>query len=215
MKLVKITFVFGLLIFLFGCSSKSENTNKYIKSAQYWYNSIIKEIRLGNLDKADEEYISLSSEHVASPLLKEALLILITAHSENEEHRLAEFYIDEYIKRYATSKNIEYLKFLKIKSKFEAFKYQNRDQALLISSIAYANKYLKKYPNSLYNPIVHTMLTRLYLGEYALNQEIVKLYKRTNKVNGVKVYQKKLDDSWLKNTDMILPKKSFLRSIFE
>ncbi len=212
---IKTILVYILFLLFFGCASKNNNTNITIKPAEYWYNNIIKEIRLGNLDKADDYYISLSSEHVASSLLKEALEILIKAHSENEEYKLAEFYIDEYLKRFATSKNIEYLKFLKIKSKFEAFKYQNRDQALLLNSIKYANNYLQKYPNSIYNPLVHTMLTRLYLSEYMLNQEIVKLYKKTGKEDGAKIYQQKLDNSWLNNTTIIAPKKSFLRKIFE
>jgi len=50
-----------------GCSSK-DASKEYDKSAIYWYMKII-DIVNSNLDKADNYYISLRSEHTHSQLL--------------------------------------------------------------------------------------------------------------------------------------------------
>ncbi len=199
-----------------GCANKTkQEEDLFNKPAVFWYKQIIKDVKIGNLDKADEAYTSLSSEHVASPLLKEALLILAQAHKEQEEYIMANFYIDEYTKRFARSNNIEYLKYLKIESNYQSFKKINRDQKLLLDTIASANAYLKKFPSSPYNPLVHTMLTRLYLTEHMLNKNIAALYKRTGKKKAAALYEKKINNSWLKNTDAIAPKSGFFGSILD
>lgn len=198
-------------IYLFtGCANKLQKEEElFNKPAAFWYKQIIKTVKMGNLDKADEAYTSLSSEHVASPLLKEALLILAMAHKEQEEYIMANFYIDEYTKRFARSKNIEYLKYLKIESNYQSFKKINRDQKLLIDTIDSANAYLKKFPTSPYNPLVNTMLTRLYLTEHMLNKNIAALYKKTGKKKAAALYEEKINNSWLKTTDAIAPKNGF------
>lgn len=204
-------------VYLFtGCADKLQKEEElFNKPAAFWYKQIIKTVKIGNLDKADEAYTSLSSEHVASPLLKEALLILAQAHKEQEEYIMANFYIDEYTKRFARSKNIEYLKYLKIESNYQSFKKINRDQKLLIDTIDSANAYIKKFPTSPYNPLVHTMLTRLYLAEHMLNKNIATLYKKTGKKKAAKLYEEKINNSWLKNTDAIAPKNGFFGSIID
>jgi outer membrane protein assembly factor BamD len=212
-----ILFLIIALNIFTGCADKTKTESKELfnKPAAFWYKSIIKAVRMGNLDKADEAYTSLSSEHVASPLLKEALLILAQAHKEHEEYIMANFYIDEYTKRFARSKNIEYLKYLKIESNFQSFKKINRDQKLLLDTITGANNYIQKYPSSPYSPLVNTMLTRLYLAEHILNKNIVKLYKKTGKKKAAKIYQDKVDASWLKNTDIIAPQGGIFSSIVD
>ncbi len=210
----QIIILFIALSIFSGCADKYQKKEElFNKPAAFWYQQIIKEVKAGNLDKADEAYTSLSSEHVASPLLKEALLILAQAHKEQEEYIMANFYIDEYTKRFARSKNIAYLKYLKIESNFKSFKKVNRDQKLLLDTIASANAYLEKFPASPYNPLVQTMLTRLYLAEQVLNKNIAALYKKTGKKKAAKIYEEKINNSWLKNTDAIVPENGFFSTI--
>ncbi len=207
--------LFTLLLFS-GCANKSEKIDEsFNKPAAHWYNQIIKNIRSGELDKADDAYASLSSEHVASPLLESALLILARAHSEDEQHLMARFYIDTYIKRYAKSTNVEYLKYLKLKSNFASLKKAKRDQKLILDTIKGANEYLSQFPNSSYNPKVNTMLTRLYLAELSLNRDIATLYNRTGKEKAAKIYEEKISSSWLKDTEIDLSKKSMLGKFFD
>ena len=189
-----------VLFMLGGCASKDQRTEVYNKPDTYWYQEILKKVAAGNLDKADDAYTSLASEHVASPLLKEALMILYRAHLEEDEYLMADFYLDNYIKRFATGRNIEYLKFLKIKSHFAQFRHPKRNQKLLLDTIAEANRYKEKFPDSLYNPMVDTILTKLHLTELILDRDIVSLYKRLGKKKAAEIYQKKIDSSWLKNT---------------
>ena len=216
MHLKILTSLLLTLLFSTGCADKAVATaENFNKPAVHWYQQIIKHVQSGELDKADDAYTSLSSEHVASPLLESALMTLARAHSDSEEHIMARFYIDTYIKRYAKSTNIEYLKFLKLKSNFEALKKAKRDQKLVLDTIVGANQYIQKFPGSSYNPLVHTMLTKLYLAELTLNRDIAALYKKTGKDKAAKIYADKVSASWLKNTEIDLSKQSMLGKIFE
>ncbi|SMC10099.1 outer membrane protein assembly factor BamD [Nitratiruptor tergarcus] len=192
-----------ILFFIIGCSSK--NVLEYNKSDIYWYQKMVHYVSVGDLDKADEYFTSLQSEHFASPLLKEATLIMAQAHMDNEEYLLAKYYLDEYIKRYADKKKEEFAKFLKIKASFLAFKNINRDQKLLRDTIAEALQFAKEYPKSEYSPLVQTILTKLYLAQYVLNDEIASLYERRGKSKAAKIYRKKTENFWLKKDEIDVP----------
>jgi len=212
-------YIFILLTGLFlvgfsGCSSKKEG-EIYNKPAIFWYQGIMKYIKTGDLDKADDYYTSLSSEHIESPLLKESLLILAQAHSKEEEYILANFYLDEFIKRFGDSTSIKYAKFLKIKTNFYAFTYPKRDQVLLNDTIKKANDYIKEYPNSTYIPLVQTMLTKLSLAQKSMDLQIISLYKRVGKPKAAKIYESRLKNAWYKNVKMIKPNTAWYREIFE
>ncbi len=205
-----------LLVFIFtGCASKLKEEQTYNKPAAYWYKQIIKFYANGNLDKADDAYTSLASEHVGSPYLKEALMILAQAHLQEDEYLMSNYYLDNYIRRFATSKNIEYLKYLKIKSHFQEFKNPKRNQKLLIDTIADANLYIQKFPHSTYNPLVNTILTKLYLTELILNRDIAKLYKRLGRDKAAKIYEDKINKSWLKDTPIATQNSGIFSSILD
>ncbi len=214
MKYIGIILIFTIMIFTSGCSTKEKGAI-YNKPAIFWYQGIMKKIRDGDLEKADDFYTSLSSEHVESPLLKTSMLILAQAHSDNEEYLLANFYYDEYIKRYGDSSSIAYIKFLKIKTNFDAFVYPKRDQMLLSSTIKDASKYIKKYPDSRYVPLVQTILTKLSLAQKSMDMEIISLYRRIGKPKAAKIYEAKLKDSWYKDIPYIKPDTAWYREIFE
>ncbi len=193
----------SLILFFGGCSGK--NAPEYNKSDIYWYQKMIHYVSVGDLDKADDYFTSLQSEHFASPLLKEALLILAQAHMDEEEYLLAKYYLDEYIKRYGDPESIEFAKFMKIKASFLAFKNINRDQKLLQETIAQAQAYKKEYPNSEYIPMVDTILTKLYMAQYVLDEEIAALYERRGKPKAAKIYKERLKKSWLKKSQIDIP----------
>lgn len=212
--LIRSIAIIGMLFALLGgCASKKSATEEYNKPAAYWYKEIVQKIAAGNLDKADDAYTSLASEHIASPLLKEAMMILYRVHLDEEEYLMAQFYLDSYIKRYATSRNIEYLKYLQIKTHFAQFKHPKRNQKLLLDTISEAKDYKAKFPRSLYNPMVDTILTKLYLTELILNRDIVSLYQRLGKKESAKIYQQKIDQSWLKDTPIATENQSLFQKI--
>jgi outer membrane protein assembly factor BamD len=214
---MRLATIFALALVTFvltGCATKKDKVI-YNKPALYWYEQIVKNIKDSDLEKADDMYTSLSSEHVASPLLPEAMIILSQAHMDEEEYLLANFYLDEYIKRYGNEKKSEYARFMKIKANFESFPNPNRNQQLLIDTIAQTKEFIKKYPNSQYLPMVETMLVKLNLGEFYLNENIVSLYERIDKPEAAKAYQKLVDNSPLKKANMIEPSIPWYRSMFE
>jgi outer membrane protein assembly factor BamD len=203
-----------LLAFITGCSKKEEAV--YNKSALYWYKNILKEVQFLDLEKADDYYLSLSSEHFRSPLLKEAMLILTKAHMEQEEYLLAKFYLDEYIKKFGSTSDTEFIKFLKIKSAYLSIKNPNRNQELLLNTIAKAKNFINFYPLSLYKQKVQTMLTRLHLAQIYLNDKIAHLYTKLDKPKASSFYKSKNDRiEWLKNIEYKAPDISWLRQIFE
>ncbi len=203
MRKIGYIVIAAFLIFMSGCSSKEEA--EYNKPAIYWYEKIIKSVSHDNLDKADEYFTSLESEHISSPFIPEAMLILAQAHMDNEEYLMANFYLDEYIKRYGTSRKREFAEFLKIKASFLGFKNINRDQKLLQDTIKNALNYKKRYANSEFVPLVDTILTKLYMAEYILNKNIMLLYQRRDKPKAAKIYEEKLKKSWLEESEIIKP----------
>jgi outer membrane protein assembly factor BamD len=161
MKLKNSFFLTALTTILFfsGCSKELE---EYNKPAVYWYGKIVKNISQGDLEKADNYYSSLQGEHIGSPLLPEATMILAIAHMYYEEYLLSEHFLNEYIKRYATANEKEDAEFLKIKAKYLALPNPRRDQALIADAIKEAQMFKRNYPNSMYYNVVDTMQTRLY-----------------------------------------------------
>ncbi len=212
--LKEMIFLFAILFIVTGCSKGAKNSDtEFNKPDTYWYAKMIKEIKRDDLDKADDAYTSLESEHINSPLVKEALMILQKAHRADREYVMSKFYIDRYTKRYANANNIEYLRFLRIKTNFLTFTRANRDQKLLEDTISDANTYKQRFPRSQYNPYVDTMLTKLYLAELMLNKEIASLYRRTGKLKAAKIYEDKVNKSWLRNTK-IKEDRSIIKQIF-
>jgi outer membrane protein assembly factor BamD len=213
MKMIKIAVIAFMLLAFYGCAEK--NKQVYNKPALYWYGQIVKSIQDFDLEEADNHYTSLSSEHVSSPLLPEAMLILAQAHMQEEEYLLANFYLDEYIKRFGGSDKSEYARFMKIKANFESFPNPNRNQQLLLDTMAQTKEFVDKYPDSKYRPMVETMYVKLKLGEYFLIKNIADLYTRIDKPEAAKVYQEQFDNSPVKNAKMIKPHIPWYRSWFE
>ncbi len=213
MKISKIIVLFFVLFAFFGCATKSKEV--YNKPALYWYGEIIKKIKDYDLEEADNLYISLSSEHISSPLLPEVMIILAQAHMEEEEYLLANFYLDEYIKRFGTSKRSEYARFLKIKANFESFPNPNRNQQLLLDTMKQTREFVERYPDSQFKPMVETMYVKLRLGNYFMIQNIADLYTRIDKPIAAQIYQDKLDNSLQKDANMIKPHIPWYRSWFE
>lgn len=195
------------------CSSKTEE--EYNKPANYWYNKMMKQISSGDLDKADDTYTSLESEHRNSPFIPSAMLILVNAHIDEEEYALANFYLDEYIKRFGLSKDIDYARYLKIKANFLGFKYQFRDQQLIDDTIVQIQDFKTKYKNSPYMPLVDTINARLFMAKASLDNEIAELYVRRDKEAAAAFYEQKVKESWVNPAEIEPVKVPWYRSIFE
>ncbi len=190
----------AVLIFLAGCSTKE--IDEFNKPASYWYNSMIDSAAKGNLEKADEYYSSLQSEHVGSPLLAEATMILAMAHMQKEEYLLSEHFLNEYIKRHASSQAREYAEFLKVKAKYMGLPNARRDQGLIVEAIAEGKKFKQNYPDSIYNALVDTMVTRLSLAKAKLNESIASLYDRLDKPVAAAYYRSMNDIPWVDWNDI-------------
>jgi outer membrane protein assembly factor BamD len=205
----------AIVVTLFiGCSGK-DAVKEYDKPALYWYKNIIKSISMSNFDKADNYYISLRSEHMRSPLLPTATLILAQAHMRDQSYLMADYYLDEYLKKYASGEKIELIKFLKIKAAFLGLKDVNRDQKLMLDTIKNVDKFTKDYPNSIYKPLVDTIKVRLYMAQYLLNENIARLYKRIGKDKAYEIYMQKNKNSVLNSADIKPPKEGFFDKIFK
>jgi outer membrane protein assembly factor BamD len=201
--------------FLFtACGTKDEVT-EFNKPALYWYKKIAYSITKNNMDKADEYYISLKSEHMRSPLMPTAMSMLAHGHMEKEEYLLANYYLDEYNKRYGAERTREYIDFLKLESSFLGVKDVNKDQKLIMDSIDASNVFLARYPGSEYIPLVNTILIRLHMSQYLLNENIAALYERTSKDEAAKIYRAKNKGSVVELSDITPPEKGIIGMVFD
>lgn len=205
----------GLLLLAMLFSGCSKDVDEYNKPAVYWYSKIVQSISDKDLEKADNYYSSLQGEHIGSPLLPEATMILAIAHMHHEEYLLSEYFLDEYIKRYATPNEKEDAEFLKIKAKYMALPNPRRDQALISEAIKEGEAFKLNYSNSVYIDILNTMLTRLYLAEYALNESIADLYDRLDKPKSAKYYRIINPQPWIKSEEIDRAVAPWYRSWFE
>lgn len=204
-----IVLVYGLFS---GCSKEID---EYNKPAMYWYSKMIEQVSNGDIERADEYYSSLQGEHIASPLLPQATMILAIAHMYQEEYLLSEHFLDEYIKRYATSNAKEEADFLKIKAKYMALPNPRRDQALIDEAIKSGVSFKNMYPNSMYAEVVETILTRLYLARAVLNETISSLYDRIDKPKGAQYYRNIRPEPWIVWEDIDRANTAWYREWFE
>ncbi len=202
-----------LLLLLFsGCSKELD---EYNKPAAYWYGKMIESIGKGNLEKADNYYSSLQSEHIGSPLLQQATLIMAQAHMYHEEYLLSEHFLNEYIRRYADPIEREYAEYLKVKAKYLALPYPRRDQGLMNETIVAGETFKKSYPYSMYIPVVDTMITRLVMARAALNESIASLYDRLDKPKAARYYRNMRKEGWIDWNQVEPAQVPLYRSIFE
>jgi len=180
----KFLAVVALLGLFSGCAEKY--TELYNLTPDEWYAQVIADIKDGDLEAADKHYVSMASEHVASPLLEQILLILAQAHANDEEYLMANHYLDEYIKRYGDNgPKTEFAQYLKIKANFDSFTH------------------------------IETMLIKFKLALYFLDMQIADLYNRTGRDVSAKIYEQKLEESPFRNSDLIKPDVAWYRKLFE
>ena len=203
---------FMIAFFLQGCTKEVE---EYNQPALYWYGKIVESISSGDIDKADNYYASLQSEHAGSPLLPEATQILAVAHMYYEEYLLAEHYLDEYMRRYADANEKEYADYMKIKAKYLSLPNPRRDQALIGEAITAAEAFKRNYPHSQYYPQVDTMATNLYLSRAALNETIASLYDRIDKPKSAAYYRSIRPEPWINWDEIERAKTPWYREWFE
>ncbi len=203
------------LVFLFVGCSDDEEVAEFNKPALYWYQQIANSISNSGLDKADSYFISLKSEHMRSPLMPTAMMMLANAHMLEEEYLLANYYLDEYNKRYGEGDSREYTDFMKLKASFLGVTDVYKDQKLIMDNIAKSRTYITRYPGSLYAPLVNTMLIRLYMSQYLLNENIAALYDRTGKEEAAKIYRAKNEGSVIEMTDITPPEKGIVGMVFD
>jgi len=214
-KFVSNLFIISIIsIVLAGCSQKAKE-QEYNKPAIYWYNKMIKQISDYQLDDADDTFTSLESEHRNSPLLPSAMMIIASAHMEDEEYQMANYYFDEYLKRFSLQKDADYIRYLKIKSNFLAFSKQFREQKLLKETLDQANNFIMKYPNSEYIHMIKTIKSRLLMAQALFNKEIAGLYGRIDKPKAQKIYEEKAKKKWKNFNKIEEPHVPWYRSIFE
>ena len=213
MKITHVIVVTSLVALISGCASKTKEV--FNMPATYWYDQIAKEIKAQDLEKADGFYTSLASEHIETPLLAEAMMMLANAHMQDEEYLLANFYLDEYLKRYGNKANADHVRYMKLKANYDSFPNPNRNQQLLLDTIVQTKEFIIKHPDSKFRPLAETMLVRLQLGEYFLDENIKGLYSRVDKPEASKVYEEKLKSSPLEKAKIVEPNIPWYRSWFE
>ncbi len=212
MQLKTYLFVLTAVVLLGGCG---KDVSEYNKPAAYWYEKMIDSVANGSLEKADGYFSSLQSEHIGSPLLEEATIIMAQAHMKEGEYMLAEHFLDEYMRRFADPQEREFAAYLKMRSKFMALPNPRRDQTLIHDALIEGEAFVKRYPDSPYLLGVNTMLVKLYLARANLNQTISSLYERLDKPKASLFYAQKEPEIWIDWNEVEAPDTPWYREIFE
>ncbi len=182
--------VFSSLFF----SACSDDADEFNKSASYWYEQIIIAVADGNLEKADNFFNSLQNEHSASPLIKDALILLAKEHSERNEHLLAGFFANEYKTRFSEPKNADYVGFLNIQTNFYAFGNYTKDQGFVNENVNEITAFVISNKHSKFLPYLRHILTTFKLAQLEINQEIARVYRMKDKEIAQKQYESKNAD---------------------
>ncbi len=177
------------------------------KGDQAFYDAILTSIAKGDLERADNEYLTLRSDFIDSRLLPTAMLVLAQAHMAKGEYLLARYYLNEFLKEYAEGEWVDYAQFLKIKSSFLSLRQSNRNQKLLSDTLAECKEFYQINSHSRYAPLIRTMIVRLEMAQYLLNEEIAHLYEQTGKRVGASIYRKKNRDLPYKPSEILLPSR--------
>jgi outer membrane protein assembly factor BamD len=201
-----------IFIFFSGCADKDPESNQ---PAIYWYQKIVKDAGRGNLDGAGGYYTSLQGEHIRSPLLGEAMLIMANAHMKAEEYLLANYYYDEYIKRFGTKETIPYIKFLKLKANYYGLKNPKRDQKLILDTKESSGTFAQLHPDSVYEPFAQAINTNIVATEDRMNADIAALYEKIDKPEGAEFYRAKNASSFVTGVTIEEPEISWFRALFE
>ena len=172
-------------------SACSDDADEFNKSASYWYEQIIIAVADGNLEKADNFFNSLQNEHSASPLIKDALILLTKEHSERNEHLLAGFFANEYKTRFSEPKNADYVGFLNIQTNFYAFGNYTKDQGFVNENVNEIAAFVTQNQNSKYLPYMRHILMTFKLAQLEINQEIARIYRVKDKEIAQKKYEEK------------------------
>lgn len=212
MKYKIFAVMFIVMTFFAGCG---KDVAEYNKPAAYWYEKMIDAVANASLEKADGYFSSLQSEHIGSPLLGEATMIMAQAHMEAGEYLLAEHFLDEYIRRFASPQEREFASFLKMRAKFMALPNPRRDQTLINDALKEGEAFKQSYSRSYYLPAVDTMLVKLYLARANLNQTIAGLYGRIDKPKAQTFYAQKEPEKWINWDEVQAPDTPWYREIFE
>lgn len=167
-----------LLAFFIGCSDKEAEFNK---SASFWYEQMIMALANNNLEQADNYFNSLQNEHSASPLIKEALIMLTKAHNERNEYLLAGFFANEYKIRFSDVKNADYVGFLNIQTSYHAFGNYTKDQGFINENVNEISTFVSLNQNNKYMPYIKHILTTFKLSQLEVNREIARIYRIKDK----------------------------------
>ena len=187
MKNMKLIIKFFLLVFLL--SACSNNINDFQKPATFWYEQIILAVNDNNLEKADNYFSSLQSEHIASPLIKDALVLLIQAHIDNNEHLLSSFFVSEYKKRYSDKNNIDFISFLETKANYYAFSNYSKDHGYITNTISKISTFVQNNNKNPYLPYITHILTSFKLAKREINKEAIRIYKMQDKPKAQEKYE--------------------------
>lgn len=209
---MKTIYIATLMLLLFsGCAEKK----MFNQSDQFWYKEILNALSRNDVDSADSSYISLESEHIRSPILKEATLLMVQAYIKREEYQLADYYLDKYLRQFGRGSEREYIDFLRIKAKYFSFQNPKRDQKLINETLELITQFREDFSESSYSPYIESMRTRLLLSKESLNRDIIALYGRLDKPKAVEFYKQKSKTDWYSSDEIAEPKSFFIKALFE
>ncbi|MDR1912208.1 MAG: outer membrane protein assembly factor BamD [Helicobacteraceae bacterium] len=203
--------VLAALALTIGCSQKDVSN----QSAEYWYRQVSEQIARGALELAGDRYSSLAGEHFGSPLLAEATMMMALAHMDAEEYLLANFYLDEYAKRFGAARDSDRIAYLKLLSDYRGIKRALRDQKLILDVMERSESFVSRFAASELKPFAAAINVKTKLMNNELSKNVAALYSRQDKEKAAQYYEKQGEFKPIQDGKLESSKSWWLRSWFE
>ena len=190
-KIGNFLIINSIIWILIGCANNNAiktDTNDSLNTSQY--KKLNKYIKVGDLDRAGEQYVDLKDRENRD-IIKEAATSLALAHIAKKEYILANFFIQEGL---FVDSSDELLNFLLVKNQFLAANLHNRDQSYVKKALNALESNVNLVTNQDERILSNTMLNRVKLDLAWSDKEIGNLYKKINKEEATKLYNQKVQN---------------------
>lgn len=148
----KFYLILTISILLVSCNKDSNKITKpkEIPSLNVLYNSAFKSYENGQPIDAIKLFQIVETRYSYTEWAERATIMIIYIYFEAAEYIKSLQYIDKYLKFYPSSKNIEYVKFIKALCFYEQIDVVSRDQTYAKVALKQFNEIIDEFPNSIY-----------------------------------------------------------------
>ena len=181
LRLVRIFYVFVVLVFLMSCGAYQKALNKGSLSDRY--KMALEMYDAKKYSRAIRLFESIFSNYSGKPQMQRIQYMVAQSHFNIKDYENAAYYFQSFVTNYPNSSKVEEAYFLSCKSFFLTSPKYSVDQKKTFKALESLQLFLLKFPNSKYLSSVNTMVEAL---EYKLQTKRFEIAKQYYKIRDYK-----------------------------